>query len=59
MTTAEQIAKMTPAEALALRNRMDKTPANQLPGAHAVGATRARRAYALARTLLTARIDCP
>ena len=47
MTMAERIAQMTPAAALELRNRMDRTPANQLPSAHAVGATRARRAYAL------------
>ena len=57
MTVAEQVAQMTPEQALAMRDRLDKTPARDLPGADEIGPMRALRAYFAMRPLLTARVN--
>ena len=58
METIEQmVAKMSAFTAKDVRNKLDETPANELPGADAVGATAARNAYRVYRSLLTARIE--
>ena len=48
---------MTVEDARAERDRLDKTPANELPGASTIGAMKALKAYRMYRTFLTARIN--
>ena len=54
--TAELVAKMSVATATNLRDKLDKAPAKELPGADHLGSMRALRAYRVFRPLLTARI---
>ena len=55
--TAEMVGQMSIPTAKALRDKLDATPANELPGAEQLGAMRALGAYRMFRSLLTARID--
>lgn len=54
--TATFVARMTPAEAEALRDSLDGTSIRYLPGASDVGIARAVAAYNVFRSLLTAKI---
>ena len=55
--TAELVTTMSVATANDLRDKLDKAPAKELPGAEHLGAMRALRAYRVFRPLLTARIN--
>ena len=54
---AELVSQMSVATASNLRDKLDKTPAKELPGGEHLGAMRALRAYRVFRSLLTARIN--
>ena len=55
--TEEMVAKMSAYTARALRDKLDQTPANELPGADAVGPMRALRSYRVFMTLPAYRPD--